>query len=921
MKKILSLILLLIGFGFSLSAQVTTTPAFVQKGYKGEIIVTFNPAEGNKGMVGATQCYAHTGLITSKSSHEGDWKYATPTWRGGEEKYKMTKVGNNWQLTIPNIYTYYGCPESEEILQMAFVFNDGKGGSKEGKTAEGTDIFIDLAEAGLSAKIESPAEDLLIAAGEAVSFACASSADATLTLTMNGTQVADASGTALSYTHTFSEGGDYTFVFTATTATETKTDTRMVAVMNPSLTKPRPIQDMGIHFSDDQQSVTLVTYAASKTAPAKAVYVVGDFNDWTVSSNYQMYQDGNYFWLTIDNLKPGEKYAFQYWVVRADGQIKKLSDLYSTALLHPDDKHEPAKVNPNILDYPAKGDGYVTVIEPGKTAYNWSDATLNFKRPNKNNLIIYEMWVYDWTPDRSLPAVQIRLDYLENLGVNAIELMPITEFDGNYNWGYSPNHYFAPDKAYGSAEQVKAFIDECHKRGIAVILDMVFNHATGQNPMDKLYPYGDDLKENPWFNVNAPHGDKFYEDWNHDFPEAKKMFARALQYWLTEYKVDGFRMDLSHGFCGTDCNTMVNNVKHYYNAVQEASNGAYFILEHWGQGTQDLINTGMLCWTGKGLTDKYAQTAMGYLKGVNSSDDDAFHEANRDGYVSYAESHDEERNFYKALAWGVPAIKNDITTRLNRVPANVAFNVLLNGSHMLWQWQEMGYDYSINSTKGKPNTHEDDSHRTAIKEQPEKMGWLQDELRMKQYQKVAQCIQLRTKLAPQVFEGNPTATTIGAGAKIRTISWGSGVDAIHVVGNFSSSETLSATLPSGTWYDYYAQKQATGTTVSLLPGELAIFTAKQYTLPVVPTSYSFPIYDGIFTPSVDEAGLRVYPTMTADVVFVPNGSNVQVYNLSGQCVVAVQNASEVSLAAQPQGIYVMRVQHQNRIATVKVVRQ
>ncbi len=912
MKK-LSFFLLLASFALTLTAQVTTTPAFIQKGYEGEIIVTFNPNEGNKGMQGATQCYAHTGLITSKSTNGGDWKYATPTWRGSDAKYKMTKVGENWQLTIPNIYTYYGCPKSEEILQLAFVFNDGPNGSKEGKTAEGTDIFIDLVEAGLSAKIESPAEDLLIAKGEKVSFACVASEKATLSLALNGKEVAKGTGTTLAYSHTFSEGGDYKFILTVTTAKDVAKDSVFISVMQPTVTKTRPITDMGIHFSADQKSVTLVTYAASKTDPAKAVYVVGDFNNWAISADYQMYRDGNYFWLTIDNLTLGEDYAFQYWVIRSDGKMKKLSDLYSTELLHPDDQYEPKKVNPDLRDYPAKGDSYVTVIRPGKEAYKWSEATLNFKRPNKNNLIIYEMWVYDWTPDRSIPAVQHRLDYLENLGVNAIELMPLCEFDGNYNWGYSPNHYFAPDKAYGSEKQIKEFIDECHKRGIAVIIDMVFNHATGLNPMNKLYPYGEELKLNPWFNATPPHGDNVYEDWNHDFAETKNMFRRSLQYWLTEYKVDGFRMDLSHGLCGTTKNS-VTNIKDYYAAVQSASKDAYFILEHWDAGQSELINAGMLCWTGASLSNAYSQTAMGWLK-----DGDSFHDANRDGYVSYAESHDEERNFYKAQQWGNGAIKTDLTTRINRVPVNVAFNVLLNGPHMLWQWQEMGFDYSINSEKGSSTIS--DGNRCNKKEQPEKMGWLQDELRMKQYQKVAQCIQLRTKLAPHVFEGNPTSVNIGSGAKIRTVSWGSGADAIHVVGNFSATETLSHTLPAGTWYDYYAGKQLTSSTISLLPGELVILTGKSYLLPKVPTSYKFEINDGIQNPTFGDEQLRVYPSVTTDVVFVPENSNVQVYNLSGQCVVAEQNTSMVSLVALPQGMYIFRLQQGNKTGITKVLKQ
>ena len=104
-----------------------------------------------------------------------------------------------------------------------------------------------------------------------------------------------------------------------------------------------------------------------------------------------------------------------------------------------------------------------------------------------------------------------------------IELMPVTEFDGNNNWGYSPCLYFALDKAYATPTQFKQFVDACHQRGMAVILDMVFNHATGNNPMNKLYPKTSedvtlsDLRFNPWFNVTAPHPDNVYEDWNHDF--------------------------------------------------------------------------------------------------------------------------------------------------------------------------------------------------------------------------------------------------------------------------------------------------------------------------------------------------------------------------------------------------------------------
>ena len=581
----------------------------------------------------------------------------------------------------------------------------------------------------------------------------------------------------------------------------------------------------GIYYGADGTSVTLCTYAASKTQSAKRVFLIGDMTNWKLSADYQLYKDGNYFWITLTGLTPGQEYRFQYAVERADGVKKQISDLYSEKVLHPDDQYEPKKVDPDLLDYPYGADGYVTVIQPGKPAFQWSDATLNFQRPNKNNLVIYELWIYDYTEGRSLKGLMKRLDYIQNLGVNAVELMPICEFDGNYNWGYSPNHYFAPDKAYGTEEVYKTFIDECHKRGMAVIIDMVFNHATGLNPMNKLYPYGTDLANNPWFNVNAPHSDNVYEDWNHGFAPAKEMFTRALKYWLTEYKVDGFRLDLSHGLCSDQPNTAVANLKYYYdNGVKAVAPDAYMILEHWGSnmGTErpQLISYGMQCWSN--TTNAYCQTAMGWLK-----DGDGFGDANKDGYVSYCESHDEERMQYKTKKWGAGDLMTNTSARLNRVAENVAFNVLLNGSHMLWMWEEIGYDFSINSDLDHPNASSE-SYRCSKKPRPEIRGYFTNADRVAAFTKCAQVITLRTQLMPQVFEGNPTQVTIGSGAKLRKIQWGSNV---FVAANFDVTGNQAVTLPSGTWYDYLnGATRATGT-YTLAPGELKVFTGSPVQAP------------------------------------------------------------------------------------------
>ncbi len=424
--------------------------------------------------------------------------------------------------------------------------------------------------------------------------------------------------------------------------------------------------------------------------------------------------------------------------------------------------------------------------------------------------------------------------------------MPVNEFDGNNNWGYSPNHYFALDKAYGTPEQLKTFIDACHQRGIAVILDMVFNHATGLNPMNKLYPYGTDLKENPWFNVTAPHPDNVYEDWNHDFVPAHTMFTRVLQYWLTEYKIDGYRMDLSHGLCGEKYNAVENLKDYYTKGVQAVSEDAYFILEHWGNSMASdrpkLVAAGMLCW--QNTCTAYEQTAMGWLK-----DGDNLSTANQDGYVSYTENHDEERAFFKAKQWGNGDIKTDESVRLGRVPLNLAFLTLLNGSHLFYHYAELGFDYSKYQNRyGQWGTDGKDAYgitaevneevKMQAKFRPEQAGWFdQGSARMEAYRKTAQAIQLRTRLLPEVFAGNPTAATLTSGKTIRSVQWGSDV---YVVGNFSASATETSTLPDGTWYDYYADgTKENSHTVTLAPGELKIYTGKQLRLPSVPDGYSF----------------------------------------------------------------------------------
>lgn len=785
------------------SAQVTPTPDPIPKGYTGAVTIVFDATKGNGGMIGATKCYAHTGLITAASTSDTDWKNVIGSWRGATQP-QLTSLGNNkWQLDIPNIFTFYGVPETTDIKKLAFVFHDGPNGNKEGKAASG-DIFVVLGE---------KTEDDIWEAVEGVT----------------------------------------------------------------AITKSRPSGlKQGITYGADGTSVTLCTYAASRTESAKRVFLLGDMTDWKLSKDYQLYKDGNYFWITLTGLTKGKEYRFQYAVERADGVRKQICDLYSEKVLHPDDKWEPKTADPTLISYPTKGadGGYVTVIQPGKADYNWSSATLNFKRPNKNNLIIYETWVLDYTTTRTFKGLIDRLDYIQNLGVNAIELMPITEFEGNQSWGYNPTLYFAMDKSYGKAEDMKAFVDACHQRGIAVILDMVFNHTTGQNPMAKLYPWTSssptetELRFNPWFNVSTEvkHDNNDYgEDWNHGFEPAHEMFTRVLQYWLKEFKVDGYRLDLSHGICGRNTYDAVDQLKDYYDkGVKAVSSDAYMILEHWGSSMGSdrpkLINYGMQCWAN--TNNAYCQTAMGWLK-----DGDSFDEANQDGYISYCESHDEERMQYKAKAYGNGDLQTNEAARLGRVAENVAFNVLLNGSHMLWQFEEIGYDISI-----------DQNGRTGTKPNPKTKGYFTQAERVDAFTKSAQVITLRTQLMPSVFEGNPTASSISSGKALRTIQWGSNV---FVAANFAVDGNQAVTLPSGTWYDYLnGAVKATNTTYVLAPGELKVFTSTAVKAPTF-TDIEKRDHTPIENVSTDEMP-QSYKILRDGQIYILRGDRV--YDMMGRLV-------------------------------------
>ena len=329
------------------------------------------------------------------------------------------------------------------------------------------------------------------------------------------------------------------------------------------------------------------------------------------------------WWITLNNLNPTKEYAFQYYVGTKGGEVIRLADAYCEKILDPGhDDDIPASTYPDNKRYPKGGKGIVSVFKIQRDNYAWS--VPDFKMQHPKQPVIYEMHLRDFTANHSISGALQKLDYLKNMGVDAIELMPVQEFDGNDSWGYNPCFFFALDKAYGTPKMYKDFIDACHRKGMAVILDVVYNHATGNMPFARLYwdsAKNKTARNNPYFNTDAPHPYSVFQDFNHESPLVRKFVKRNLKFLLDEYKIDGFRFDLTKGFTQTaSTEATASNydaariaiLKDYHSAVKAAKSDALVIFEHFCEKKeeQELAAEGIYLW--RNMNNAYCQSAMGW---------------------------------------------------------------------------------------------------------------------------------------------------------------------------------------------------------------------------------------------------------------------------------------------------------------------
>lgn len=706
----------------------------------------------------------------------------------------------------------------------------------------------------------------------------------------------------------------------------------------------------GINYkAADNTKVTLCVLAPGKTS----VYVRGDFNNsnWEVLPENIMKRDGEYFWIELSGLTSGTEYAFQYLV----DETIWVADPYADKILDPDDQYIPSETYPNLKAFPAEALGTqwyqnrLSVFQTGQTPYAWQ--VPNFDKPDKDKLVVYELLIRDFFEDgaNNYQSMIDTIRYFKNLGVNAIELMPVMEFGGNNSWGYNPQFMFAPDKAYGTKNKLKEFVDVCHQNGIAVILDIAMNHQDMPNPylmMDFNYATSKPNPTNKFFNVEATHPFNVFFDMNHESLYTKKYLDTINYYWLNEYKIDGYRFDLSKGF------TQVNNpnnvgawsaydasriaiLKRMADKIWANFPDAYVILEHLSVNSEEKElaeyrsgeGKGMMLWGN--LNHAYLQSSMGYAA---ESDFSGVYYGNRSWtvphLVSYMESHDEERMVYKNVAFGNAAgtySVKDLNTALNRARAAATIFYTIPGPKMLWQFGELGYDYSINYCEdGTIN----DGCRTYPK--PVKWDYRQSNRRNVLYSHVADLIRLRN--AYDVFTSGTPTFSVGSGSLEKQVVLKNNpytatpanageMNAVVVVNFDVTAKTTTVNFPhTGTWYDYYAagtelnvSDAAVG--ISLQPGEFKIFTDVQIEDPELITDIGLEA----------NISVSVYPNPAGKTLMIASEEpivSLSMITMQGVRVAPKHITTESwDISDLAPGLYIAEVETRTGSVKIKVIKQ
>ena len=925
MKKITTLFLFITSFCFS---QITITPSSFE--VTESITISINAASNAtdcNGFNNPSKVYLHSGVGSDTNAWGtkviGNWGLDD-----GIGEMTLNSTNNRWEITfIPKTYYSLTDTQAANVSKIGMVFRNAAG-SEELKDNGCQDFIFNIGSFQLTRNTPSTTTTVLNS-GENLVISASTSLIANFTLKANGTIINQETNLT---TYTFSPivTLNTTYVLEATNNDNIKS-TSFQAIVKPTVTEmpvPSEMKD-GVNLDlNDATKATLVLHAPNK----EFIYLIGNFNNWEINNNYLLKKDSSKdrFWIELSELIPQQNYTFQYLI---DGELR-VADPYSTTILSEyNDQYINTATYPNLPVYPTGQTNHaVTLLRTGDAAYDWQ--TTNFQKPAKTDLVIYELLIRDFDELHSFNAVKERLDYLEELGINAIEFMPVMEFDGNESWGYNPSFHMALDKYYGTKDAFKALIDECHKRGIAVIIDVAFNHASGQNPYYRMYNTdnggygGQATSTSPFFNSVARHSYSVFNDFNHSKQAVQDYVKRISQYWIDEYKIDGFRWDLTKGFtqnCADNesCTNAyqqdrVDILKTYADYQWEIDPNFYVIFEHLGTNTEETKWVNYRLAEGKGImvwgnhNHNYNQATMGF---GSESDFSWVSYKNRNwsvpANVSYMESHDEERLMHRNLQYGnangAYNIKNT-TTALKRLELAGAFYFTIPGPKMIWQFGELGYDISI-----------DENGRAGNK--PILWNYFDVPERKNIYTIWSQLIQLKLKYA--IFETSDFTLDVANtnGLKKIHLTDNSATDIQHIVilGNFgvTSQNINPAFQETGTWYDLldanttYAVSNV-NTTISLLPGEFRVLGNNPETLSN--EAIINPVNKVIISPNPIKESFKINL----------NAQEISIFNLNGKMIKNMQRKfyknDAISIKNLDSGMYILKITTDSGVSINKIIK-
>ncbi|MBF8148709.1 T9SS type A sorting domain-containing protein [Winogradskyella sp. F6397] len=963
MKKTLST--LFIVFSFFAYAQVSLSVSAIEVDQPVTITIDANSTDSNcNGLNNPTKVYMHSGIGNNSDAFGygvvGNWGFDDGV---GE----MTNNGDGtFSITITP-QTYYGITQAQAdtASQIGMVFRN-EDGSQELKDDGCEDfifpvgkVIINITQPTNEIVVLNSGNDLSLSA--TITFQGSTTVQGSFEIFYNNVSVAtgNCGFPACNATLTnVTESGTVKFVGTPPGSTETGEASFDVIVVPAVVEQALPANMIdGINYHTDPSKATLVL-----TAPGKEfIQVAGSWNNYSPSASDVMKRDpstGKY-WLELSGLTPGAIETYQYWVfdtnpVANSPSIVKVADPYSSLVLSPfDDAYIPASTYPNMPAYPAGQEREVTVLQTGQTPYDWQ--VTDFEKPVEEDLVIYEVLIRDFDADRNFQDIIDKIDYFKNLNINAIELMPIMEFEGNESWGYNTAFHMAIDKFYGTPEKFKELVDICHQNGIAVILDIAFNHAYGRNPMVRMWmddPDGDGWggpsSDNPYFNAFPMHSYSVGNDFNHSSDYTRDYVKQVVSYWIEEYNIDGFRWDLTKGFtqnCGNGTlsgdegctggyqQDRVDVLKEYADHSWSVDPDHYVIFEHLGSDNEEKEWANYRLDEGKGImmwgimNSPYGELTMG--EDGNKNIDRMGHKAhggfNGPRVVGYAESHDEERLMYKNIALGNTSNGShnvqDLNTALSRMSALGAVSVMVPGPKMIWHFGELGMENSIFTCPD--GSIENDGCKLATKPQPQwDNEWLTDALRGQIYEDWSKLHKL--KIEEPVFKGDYTITSGNLTPRIDIFDNSmpsSELKNVIILANFDVvTRSIDTYFPAGvttTWYDLM---DATGnTTVSNSTSAITI-PAGQFRILGNTSSEVLSVKDETML------GFSIYPNPSQSALSINvNVSNVEIYDLTGKLVKSFKGAftrtDAFDISSLNSGIYMVKVQNDtNQTLTSKLVK-